>query len=910
MRWVLLPSDEARAAEMGGKARALAALRGAALPIPEWFVLSGDALIESLGGPFQAQPASANAPAEILAEIKHMQACRAVMDEVECALNQLLPDGGFVAVRSSASDEDGVEHSFAGQLESHLFVSRERVAEKIAAVWRSGFSERILTYRRQHDLSSVPHAPSVLVQRMVDADVSGVAFSADPVSGRRGMAVVSGVFGLGTALVSGEANADTWLVDRSGKILETRIADKMFAHRAAPGSAEGVRSEVVAADRARQPCLTDDQVRDVAALARRCAAHFGHPQDIEWAIADGQLFLLQSRPITSLADLADPDGQLNLWDNSNIAESYGGITTPLTYTFARRAYEEVYRQFCRLMAVPPARIAANTQVFRCMIGLVRGRVYYNLLNWYRVLALLPGFTVNRRFMEQMMGVKEGLPDELVRGIQHASAADQLKDIWHLCVTLAGLVRNHFTLPARIREFYERLNHALRPPTPPLDQMRPDELVAHYQDLERQLLTRWDAPLVNDFFAMIFYGTLRKLVSKWCGDTDGSLQNNLLCGEGGIISAEPARRVRELAGLAAQHPELVEQLVSAPLNEMRASIERVPEFAHGYREYLARFGDRCLDELKLESATLHDDPTLLLRSVGHLAKASRSSRREEAHAEIRNPKSEIRDEVSLLASTATANEGIEHQLRRDADSRVAAALKVRWLRSVIFRWVLKHTRARVRERENLRFERTRLFGRVRLIFVALGREFCARGLINEASDIFYLELNEVLGFCDGTTTTADLKGMVALRRAEFARYATMEPPADRFETRGPVHHGNLFQTMTKAGEVSSDGALKGIGCCPGVVRGPVRIVTNPKDVVLKPGEILVAERTDPGWIMLFAAASGLLVERGSLLSHSAIVSREMGLPCIVSIPGLLRHLTDGDSVEMDGAKGIVRKLNEQ
>jgi pyruvate,water dikinase len=139
---------------------------------------------------------------------------------------------------------------------------------------------------------------------------------------------------------------------------------------------------------------------------------------------------------------------------------------------------------------------------------------------------------------------------------------------------------------------------------------------------------------------------------------------------------------------------------------------------------------------------------------------------------------------------------------------------------------------------------------------------------------------------------------------------MEPPADRFETRGPVHHGNLFQTMTKAGEVSSDGALKGIGCCPGVVRGPVRIVTNPKDVVLKPGEILVAERTDPGWIMLFAAASGLLVERGSLLSHSAIVSREMGLPCIVSIPGLLRHLTDGDSVEMDGAKGIVRKLNEQ
>jgi rifampicin phosphotransferase len=913
MRWILFPTDVARAAEMGGKARALAALPRAALPIPDWFVLTGGALNASLPEPARQKLTTATTAAEILGALEGVQPDLEVVAEINAALARLLPADGFVAVRSSASDEDGAEHSFAGQLESHLFVARERVAEKVAAVWRSGFSEHIIAYRQQHGLALTPRAPAVLVQRMVNADAAGVAFSADPVSGRRGVAVVSAVFGLGSALVSGEANADNWFVDRAGNILETRLGEKSIAHRAAPDTSDGVRAEAVSSERARQPALTEEQVRSVAELARRCAAHFGRPQDIEWAIEGGKLFLLQSRPITSLAAMPDPDGGLNLWDNSNIAESYGGVTTPLTYTFARRAYEEVYRQFCRLMAVPTGRIAASANVFRCMIGLVRGRVYYNLLNWYRVLALLPGYTVNRRFMEQMMGVKEGLPEELTREFQPATTADRLKDSFHLAVSIAGLVWNHLTLQGRSKHFYARLNDALRPPAPPLEQMRPDELVAHYQDLERRLLTRWDAPLVNDFFAMIFYGVLRKLVGKWCGDADGTLQNNLLCGEGGIISAEPARRVRELAQLAAKHPELVRKLTDAPLEEILGELDRVPEFAASYRAYLDKFGDRCLDELKLESATLHDDPMLLLRSVGHLAKRWQAEASSCAAKPLTPALSPSEGERETRASrpveaAASDDSGIEMQLRRQAEARVMAALRGHPLRRVVFNWALRQTRQRVRDRENLRFERTRLFGRVRRVFVALGREFHARDLLAAPPDIFYLELEEVLGFCDGTTTTANLKELVALRRAEFARYAEMEPPADRFDTRGPVHHGNLYQRTAGATNAATEGDLKGIGCCPGVVRGHVRVVTDPRNAVLKPGEILVAERTDPGWIMLFASAAGLLVERGSLLSHSAIVSREMGIPSIVAIAGLMRQLKDGDEVELNGSTGVVKKIN--
>ncbi len=274
-----------------------------------------------------------------------------------------------------------------------------------------------------------------------------------------------------------------------------------------------------------------------------------------------QGFLLQSRPITTLATLRDPDGAYALWDNSNIAESYGGVTTPLTFSFARHAYEEVYRELCRLLGVSEAEIAAHADTFRRMIGLVRGRIYYSLLSWYDLLALAPGFSSNRRFMEQMMGVKEELPPALAARLAANGGRMRLADTLKLLRAVASLARHERRLPRDIKRFYARLDAALAPGAIPLEAMRPDELVAHYRDLEGKLLAHWDAPLVNDLFAMLFYGLLRRLCAAWCGDTAGTLQNDLVSGQGGIISAEPARRVRTLALLAAESPTLAETLRS-------------------------------------------------------------------------------------------------------------------------------------------------------------------------------------------------------------------------------------------------------------------------------------------------------------------------------------------------------------
>ena len=839
MKLILHPTDAHTPATAGGKATALARLAAAELPVPPWFVLTPEAFAVSLAA--HADAADKVLTPEIIATLTpSAKVCAAIHE----ALGAATAEARF-AVRSSAVDEDGAEHSFAGQLESYLNVAPADIPARVADVWRSGFTERVIAYRKERGLPGDPAPPAVIVQQMIPADAAGVAFSADPVSGRRGVAVVSAVRGLGDALVSGETDGDTFHVSREGRILSSSL----------------VKPDA--------PVITDVQADAIATLARRAEAYFGRPQDIEWALLGKALYLLQSRPITTLAAQPDPDGALRIWDNSNIAESYGGITTPLTFTFARRAYEEVYRQFCRILRVPETRIAENSDTFRCMIGLLRGRVYYNLVSWYRVLSLLPGYTVNRSFMEQMMGVKEPLPAEAMPPAPRGGFWAKLRDGVNLAGTVAGLIWNHLTMDRQIRRFYERLRIALAEPRPPLTELRADELAAHYRDLERQLLTRWDAPLVNDFLAMIFYGVLRKQCEKWCGSPGGALANELIREQGGIISAEPARRMKDLAVLAAPCAPLMEALRAGDIAATRRAAP--PDFRRLLDDYLEKFGDRCLDELKLESPTLHDDAATLLQGIAALA--------------------------ATPARSAPASEP-------------PTPPKLGLFRGLLFRWTWRQARHRVRDRENLRFERTRLFGRVRRIFVEMGRRFHADGLLEEPRDIFHLTLEEALGFGDGTSATTDLRGLVALRKAEFARWSALPAPSDRCETRGTVNHAHDFQDRRPASvhAVPATGEeRKGLGCCPGLVRGKVRVVREPRGASLEPGEILVAERTDPGWVLLFPSAAGLLVERGSLLSHSAIVSRELGLPGIVSISGLLAWLTTGDTVEMDGTTGIIRRL---
>ncbi|MES2658221.1 MAG: PEP/pyruvate-binding domain-containing protein [Verrucomicrobiota bacterium] len=804
-----LHPDTPEHSRLGGKGAALARLGKHGFDIPEWFAIPSDAAW--------------------------------TREELPRAVDAL--GTGPFAVRSSGMMEDGSAHSFAGQFTSYLDVPAPDVARRIADVRSSAKSDCILTYCREHGLPA-PEKPAVLVQRMIDARCAGVAFSADPVTGRRGSIVISAVSGTGEKLVSGEVDGETWRIDRNDKIQEQ------------PEDSQ----------------LTPAGALQIAALARCCEAACAQPQDIEWAIdRSGKLWLLQSRPITTLILTFDPDDTLRVWDNSNIAESYGGVTTPLTFSFARRIYESAYREFCKLMSVPYDRIERSDDVFPQMLGLIRGRVYYNLVSWYRVLALLPGFQLNRGFMDQMMGVREPMPDEIVQGIVAENTTSRFADGMSLVRTGFGLIRQLTGLRKQIARFQIRLDTALAATPVPIPRMSGEELVAHYRDLERQLLKKWDAPLVNDFFAMIFYGVLRSLCVKWLGDSSGTLQNELLLDGGDIISAEPPRRIVKMAALAAVHPELAQTLADPQIdaNKKLSALAKAPKLAAEFEKYLTDFGDRCLEELKLESPTVRDDPASLLLSIGAMAGRP------------------------ITASETPTEIPTDH-------SRQLGPVK-----RLIFRYVLRQARERVYSRENLRFERTRLFGRVRSILRTLGQRLHADGSLESANDVFYLELGEVLAVLEATGTTANLGTLAKQRRAEFARYEATEAPPDRFETRGPISRYDRFENTRPS--VTTESSLTGTGACPGRVTGRVRVVLDPRGARLETGEILVARQTDPGWVVLFPTAAGLLVERGSLLSHSAIVSRELRLPCIVSLPGITTTLKTGDLVEMDGAAGTIRIL---
>lgn len=295
------------AGELGGKGYGLARLQAEGFPVPEWFALSPEAFENSLNAR-QKQALERGEANEIRAALEDVVVGPGVLAELHAALRQLSDNGARYAVRSSAAEEDSVKRSFAGQLESYLSVSADAVAEKAAAVWRSGFSERVLAYRSAEQKGSTSNAaPAVVVQRMIDAQSAGVAFSADPVSGRRGVVVISAVFGLGTSLVSGESDADVCEVDRGGKILRTVVAAKKGSVPQETRTALTPLSLNVPSGAVNPRVLTDEQARGIAAMARQIAHRIGREQDIEWAIENGTIYVLQTRPITTLRDLPDPD---------------------------------------------------------------------------------------------------------------------------------------------------------------------------------------------------------------------------------------------------------------------------------------------------------------------------------------------------------------------------------------------------------------------------------------------------------------------------------------------------------------------------------------------------------------------------------------------------------------------------
>jgi pyruvate,water dikinase len=785
------------------------------------------------------------------------------------------PNFQFFAVRSSGLAEDGTENSFAGQFETLLYVPSEGLAEAIRRVWSSAFGARVEAYSRERGVAWSGEI-SVIVQAMVPAEVAGVGFGVHPTEGWRDAVVLSAVYGLGEGLVSGELNADTFVV-RGGSIEKT-IVEK------ANGLFYSVENQKVVLQKIEKtlqgaPTLSDAQTLETVALLRHLSRELGRPQDIEFAYAEGQLYLLQTRPVTHLSRLPDRSAHRIVWDNSNIIESYPGVTTPLTFSFIIRMYEAVYRQMADIMGVPATVVERNQSVFANMLGLLRGRVYYNLESWYRALAMLPGYRVNARFMETMMGVKERF--DLREGESSVSPLRAWARLLWSVFRMLGLLLG---LPAERRRFKQVLDSIIADYQQlDFDTMCPDEAMRRYFFFENFLLKKWKAPLVNDFFAMIYFGALKKQCAK-ISPQNPSLHNDLLAGSHDIVSTEPVRRILAIAAALHADPAARAFFVENDARHVWKNLGQFPQIQGLVQDYLRAFGERTVGELKLETITYNQNPAAFVAIL-------------QSYAQQPLPARAAHDEAAI---------------RRRAEAEVGAALRFSPLKKWLFGWLLRRTRTLVSSRENLRYERTRGFGVVRRIFVGIGRQFAAEGILDDARDIFYLSKEEIFNFIQGTAISQHLRETVRLRKAEFEAYTTEPPLPERITTFGTVYHANDLRaaSLQMAAPASEGAVLYGLGCSAGIVRGRVRVLSRPDELRSLEGDILVTASTDPGWVALFPSAAAILVERGSLLSHSAIVSRELGIPCVVGISGLLARLKTGDVVEMNGTTGEVVRMKDE
>lgn len=755
---------------------------------------------------------------------------------------KLLGKGPF-AVRSSALQEDGKEHSHAGQYDSILNVTTAKLFAAVKKVHLSGNAEGIIKYRQERGLDGDDVRPAVIVQNMVAADKAGVVFSADPVNGIRDTIIISATDGLGDKLVAGDIDGNSWWIDKNTNKVKKHDGDIEF--------------------------LTPDQINKICELAKSIENDFKCPQDIEWAIKGDELFLLQARPITAgLRENAVNDDEILVFDNSNIIESYPGIVSPLTYSFASYAYARVYTAFVKLLGVDANKVAENRVVFENMLARIDGRVYYNLGNWYRALALLPGYELNAAYMETMMGVGEPLPSEISEKITpKITGVNAFVEYLKLARGGLGLAIEAIRLGSRSKNFYHRLDVALKATTKEkINQLSLSGLANEYRRLETQLLDKWDAPLINDFLCMIAYGASRKLLEKWCGKTGLEIHNDVLIGQGDIISAKPAQLIKKMGEIARGDNKLLLALENNDQDFVANS-----KIAKQVSDYIMEFGDRCTQELKLESITLDKNPITLYNAI------------------------------TAAAHQPPRNEAI----RTNGFENLEVVLGNKPAKKFIAKIALNIAKRRVRDRENLRYERTRIFGRARQLFLAMGRQMALIGAINDERDVFYLNVSEVLGAIEGNAISTDLKAIIEFRRKENLVYETINDTPERIIINGSYISNSKVHVAKK--EIDNGNKIIGIGCSAGRVTAVARVIRNPLVEKIAAGEILVAQNTDPGWIALFANAAAIVVERGSLLSHSAIVSRELGIPCVVGIRGATSWIKDGETIVVDGTNGEIIRL---
>ena len=807
-----------------------------------------------------------------------------IKEEFEKEIENALNEESYYAVRSSSIEEDSSNFSFAGQFETYLYVKKENMLEKIKEVWISSFSNHVMKYRKEGKINNEINVPAVIIQEMVNSEKAGVGFSVNPVNNNYDEVVISGTYGLGTSIVDGDENGDLFIYNKKTKEIKKEIRTKKI-RQVLDFENKKIKTEEINIE---EEILNDSEVCELGENIINIEKYYGKPQDMEWAFEKGKLYILQSRPITTLEKTGKKTYNTIIWDNSNIVESYPEITLPLTFSFIRKAYSDVYKRFSEITGVPAKVVESYQDVYDNMLGLLKGRVYYNLINWYKLLMLFPNSKGNSKFMEQMMGVKKELSEEnlnenLLEAEGKMTDFEKFRNKLEKYKAGFTLFMNMFLIEKKAEKFYKIIDENLNGKNSDLSNKNIKELKKYYKFLENKFLKNWEIPIINDFLVMVWFGLSKKMAEKYIKDDFEKAHNTLIAQEGNsMISVEPSKYIKKMSLMIKNDKSLKDEIRNIINKNEKSLIEifkltQNAEFNSTLNEYMEKFGDRTVHELKLEAPTLREEPLFLIKMIYSLS---------------------ITENVQ------------EHAKRNilEEQKKIYDSLKINPIKKYLLKKTLFYAKKFIRLRENLRYERTKVFGTVRKIMKKMGVHLKNNNLINNEKDVFYFTVDEIFGLVNGSIIDVDLKKLIELRKEEYKKYQTEAILPDRFLTRGFLGENFYYEDLAGNSQLDEN-TLQGTGCSKGIVKGKVKIVLNPMSTEVEEGDIVVTKSTDPSWVMVFPLLKGLIVEKGSLLSHSAIISREMNIPAIVGVQGATSILKTGDMVQFDGSTGIIKKLND-
>lgn len=869
----------------GGKGANLARLVSAGFTVPDGFCVSTAAYQSLIDDPETKQviesleeldPAETDRIEELSATVRERIKNAEFPDSVRQAIEATLVDFQVdaFAVRSSATAEDLPTASFAGQHETYLNVSSVDVLNRIRDCMASLYTQRAVTYRLRNVVPSSDVALAVVVQAMVDADVAGVLFTADPVTENRHVASIEANYGLGESIVAGDVSADNIRVDReSGEILSYDIGEKSI--RVQSREWGGIEHTEVEADAHQDRALSEEQIHRLVEAGAEIEELFGSPQDIEWAFLNDELFILQSRPITSLYPLVTPlpaDHLLHIYLSFGHQQAMPEALPPLVVDFWRSFIDNAVVRF-REAEKGGLSAEAGNRVYVDLTPLIRiGPVRQRLPGAVSNLSEPAGDGLREVLRECWKKIpKRGRKESFFIGIQTIRRGRS----W--LRTVAPRILSQFTgsLVFGLPDLNELWNwsqswgeaHAARIRSPETIQER---VRTAFEKVDLTIFLKDIAPRGASVFPGIFAGRILRRMFPDAGDELDAIGKGF---EDEVVT-RMNQELGELADLARKAPEVEEVLKSgASLNELR-NVEGGDEFVTQFDSFIEQFGHRATGEIDLSRQRWQDDPSMLLRTIqSNVEHGTEGSHREH------------------LQGLQTRSRAAEDELKDRANHGLFGPVRKR-----IVRHLIQSYRKAIPIREFPKQGMAHAFAAIHDVLSEAGETLAANDQLDQPNDVWFLRRDEVLDALNGKSIDVDIES----RRRTHERYARMTaPPLLTSEGEHP--------TGTQPQD-SDENTLVGTAVSAGIVEGTARVVHDPSGVSLESGEILVAPSTDPGWTPLFLNAGGLVMEVGGRMTHGALVAREYGIPAVASVSNATKEIQTGERIRIDGKRGIVDFLD--